>query len=203
LGAKRLGSVDEQTPSAERLNILYPLLLQAILEKHPWSFARKTSTMAPVTTPHTSQYTYAYRLPDDCVSVIGLTDPTGHWEIFEGGQLHTSVSEAEVVYTAYIDSPAKMPATFREALACFLASDLAYQMTQKQAVQDRWEKKAEALLEEAKLFDFRNERAPVSQTSSFEQARFNETNPGEGGGVYVSEVPVLGYSDEDLNGGEY
>lgn len=135
----------DETPQASLARLHYDDAVRTVLEAFPWLFATKYADLELIDgaedDPVNGDWTYSYRLPDDCVTARRLVDeaikraPTATPIEFrvgsddDGDLLYTDRSEADGVqleYTARPDcSATKGSQTFREALTWFVASKLA------------------------------------------------------------------------------
>tara|TARA_R110000787_G_scaffold147516_2_gene261290 strand:- start:4018 stop:4689 length:672 start_codon:yes stop_codon:yes gene_type:complete len=65
----------EGSAQAEHAARFYPISRDTLLESHSWNFATRRSTPAAVANP-IAQWKYAYALPNDCMDIIGVIDPS-------------------------------------------------------------------------------------------------------------------------------
>lgn len=125
----------EGSPQSEHCARFYPLARDVLLEAHPWGFATRRITPALLTTTNDA-WTYQYRLPADCVRVIGVLpdgyqrDDQAHlfFEIesdADGDVLLTNTSGATLRYVTRLTDPTRYSAAFTQALAWLLSSYIA------------------------------------------------------------------------------
>ena len=65
LGADSISSFEDGTAEARVAARLYPLVRDAMLCAHPWSFATKKAELARLAGPPATDFAYAYQLPND------------------------------------------------------------------------------------------------------------------------------------------
>jgi hypothetical protein len=149
VGAYRIQSITETTKEAKECNNFYEIALNAVLEDHDWSFARKRLVLALLTDTY-SGWSYAYQYPTDCVCPRYIVDVNGTYtgtsydvesdqyvavgrvsfEIASDSTLSnrlilTDKADAELVYTAKVTDTNMFTFKFIEAFAIKLASYLA------------------------------------------------------------------------------
>lgn len=70
--ANPISSFLESSDAAAVCNILYNSFIKDIFSRYPWSFSKKTSTLARYSGAPIKKYKYAYAMPNDCLRVWGL-----------------------------------------------------------------------------------------------------------------------------------
>lgn len=156
LGAKkRILDPDEDSANARECAVCYEPLRDALVESHPWRFARTRATLALYAgTPAVAgdspefDYQYAFTLPTDFVRWVLPRDEIHDWEI-RGDKLMTS--ESNVLYFNYIKrvtDPTQFPPSFAEALSADMAAAMCEAITQSNEKKaDAQQRKKEALSE--------------------------------------------------------
>lgn len=123
---------DETSAEANHCRRFYPIALDAILEKHAWSFATRRESLAEVDNP-VHHWAYAYALPNLCVTTRAIllpnsTDDTQEqdYAIESDGDgnniLYTNVQDAVIKYTASVEDTTKFTPNFVLALAAGLSA---------------------------------------------------------------------------------
>lgn len=139
---KEIGTLlTEQSAEAQAARLHYDLSLQATLRDRPWPFATRYATLTllagSVASPANADWTFAYRLPDNCafprrlVTTRGVAvDPTPPPFREGGGVLFTNEASAKLEYTARVHCPSRVSdATFLNAWAWRLAHEIAVPLT--------------------------------------------------------------------------
>lgn len=130
-------SLTDNTKAASLIAINYIPVLRAMLRAHPWNFATRRATLAPlVATPtwndNGEQY---FQLPSDCVRVLNmqyLDDPF----TVEGGMLYYNGTTANILYTAFVSDPSLFDDLFSEAYTTMLAATIAPGLTDSEGKVD-------------------------------------------------------------------
>lgn len=125
----------EGSIQAEHCQRYYPIARKALLELHPWSFAKKRVSLTALGETAPDSWAYVYGYPNGCVTPLKLLgtggtddDDTEDYvvEMIDGTKvIYTSVEDAILVYTALVTDMTKYSALAINALARLLASYLA------------------------------------------------------------------------------
>jgi len=126
-----LSSFSDQTPQAQAAAEQYPTALDACLEREDWSFARRLVRLPLATDPSDGQIAdpelpYFYSLPGDTVKLRWVQSGV-RWRIDETYICADLSGGLMIRYTRRIENEARLPATFRTAVAYELAVLLAPQ----------------------------------------------------------------------------
>lgn len=133
VGADRISSIDEDNKRAKILKSLWDEKRDATLRAHPWKFAKKRVTLSPVATAPDWGYAYAYDIPNDWIRFVVVDPDDVQYEIV-GQQLHSDEETLDMEYVYRHTDWSKWDSLFAEALACSLAIDIAYPLTQSAAL---------------------------------------------------------------------
>jgi len=146
VGADSIESLDEATPQARACKTHLPLARDSALRSHDWGFARKEKALA-LLNETSLRWAYVYQAPSDCLAARRLlnesTEDEGQKIPFEigisdsGGSqtILTNQEAAVLIYTAKISNPVLFDALFADALAWWLASELAIPLRSKPDLQ--------------------------------------------------------------------
>ncbi|CAB4126149.1 hypothetical protein UFOVP68_11 [uncultured Caudovirales phage] len=147
LGAPTIADPNEDSEQALKAGVVFDTLLRSELRMHPWSFAIKRATLAPLTTAPAYEWTYAYQLPSDFLRIVMVND---YWDFagvreandapavpysIEGQQLLTNFAaplKFRYVYDVSAD-PNVWDALFVETFACRLGEELCETLTKSAA----------------------------------------------------------------------
>ena len=72
-----ISDINEATPEAEQVKLLYDDTRDALLRQHPWVFATKYTSPAPLSGTVPGNWDYMYTYPTDCIKLLGLVNPLG------------------------------------------------------------------------------------------------------------------------------
>lgn len=156
---KQIGTLlTEASPEATAIRLHYDLALQGTLGDRPWRFATRYATLTLLTgsvaSPANGEWTYAHRLPDNCLVPRRLVtargraiDPEGPPFQLGQGVLFTNETSAKLEYTARIHCPARVTDTvFLNAWAWRLAHEIAPALTRMpEKVKQCWDQYQAAL----------------------------------------------------------
>jgi hypothetical protein len=123
----------ETAPGADTHLALYDSILEDVLSKNPWLFARFFGALARLTEAPPARWKYAYQLPSDLLgppmAVYDSKDtsrrpPLQLFELVEGRQLWADAAEVWIRGVRK-PSPLYWPGYFRELVRLALAAELA------------------------------------------------------------------------------
>ena len=144
--ASTIESFDEASTEAKQCKLWYDYSRLQALEAFDWSFARKRLVLAAHSDdPPEARWIYRYQYPADCVAARYIENPLGVDADKVPYQVETSddngsktiltnVSDAALVYTFDLQSPALFSAHFVETLSHLLASHIAFTLTGKRTI---------------------------------------------------------------------
>ena len=136
LGSRPINSFDEDNEGARLCANMYGSVRDEMLRQHPWNFAKKRVTIAPLTTPPAFGYAHAYQLPSDFIRMIeinglheasGVGFPPGY--TIENGKILTNASRINLRYIFRNDQPNQWDAAFVRLMVTAMRKALAYAIT--------------------------------------------------------------------------
>lgn len=133
LGASRITSLTQDSENARRCNVLYATLRDDLLRRHPWNFAVTRRQLAVLDETPAFGYTYVYQLPADCLRVLSEQNSDTDYKI-EGRKVFTDDTTIKIKYIARVTDTNIFSIDFSMALAAYLASTLAYSITNSNTV---------------------------------------------------------------------
>jgi len=132
-------SLDEASPEAEQVNLVFDDVRDMVLREHPWKFARKYATPTALAGDAPANWDYMYTYPSDALRVIRIVNPLGDDQPPIRFEVARNSSDAKVIlcnegeltleYTAQITDPQEFDAQFVTALAYRLAQYIAMPIT--------------------------------------------------------------------------
>ena len=150
IGAKSIISFEEATETARRCATVYDSTRKALLRMHPWSFAKKRTQLAPVSTHPTFGYGYAFPLPQDFLRIID----TGVLEYeVEGRHILANTDLIQLIYVSDNDNEQTWDSLFVECMVLYLVNKLANPITGSQAEADSAWQKMQNLLRQARAIN--------------------------------------------------
>lgn len=151
LGDERITSIGENNKRARLCNEQYPKMRDAVMRAHFWNFAKVRVSLAPLVTPPAFGFRSAFQLPADYSRVYKIQgDP--RYKI-EGQTIVSDEVALNLQYIAKITDASLFDDMFAETVAWRLAADVAYAITQSQAVQAAMFKGYDNFLREARGVD--------------------------------------------------
>lgn len=142
LGAKRISDFDEDSVNARACRSAYPMVLEAELRAHLWSFAVGRATLAEEATAPSWGRAHQYQLPSDFLRLANdyAEDNTidKDWVIEGRFILTDDIAPLYLRYVKLVTDTTQYDSLFCKALAAKLAEEMCEQLTQSNS------KKAEA-----------------------------------------------------------
>lgn len=128
-------ALSDDSDYANMASRAYPVVRDALLERHAWNFATSRVSMPKVDVA-LNGWASAYALPSDCISVLAVHHATerGHepctyeWVIESVGShnvLFTDCNDAVIKYIKRVPESGMFSPMFVDALAWLLAAELA------------------------------------------------------------------------------
>lgn len=150
LGANTITSLSDGSTEANVCNAVYADGRDAVLRSHPWSCAIQRATLAQLSSDPVWGFDKAYSLPNDpyCLSVLDLRE-TSQYRV-EGRTLVCNTDTATIKYVAQITDPGQFDPALVFALACRIAAEVSYALTQNRALSnDMWSLSEKAITDAA------------------------------------------------------
>lgn len=136
----------EKSVEAVQCRTYYDQDVEITLRAFPWPFATGYRALPLVTEEPTSDWTYAYRYPNDALALRRVVTTMGRDEPnpppFVVGQddqgllIYSNEADATIEYTVKVTNPARFDPFFVEALSWKLASDIAPALTRIKGAQE-------------------------------------------------------------------
>ncbi len=108
LGAAEIISLAQNSREAELCQKTYAEARNELLAAHPWSFATRYATLAPITqgenvkknmpefSCHNSEFKKAFLMPVDAIAILGFTDKSP-FLLGEGNIIYTNSTTAKAI----------------------------------------------------------------------------------------------------------
>lgn len=155
IGESQIMSLDDKIRPAVECKRLYAYLRDTLNGSYAWNFAKKRALL-PEMADAPIGFDRQFQLPSDCLRVHGIT--TSFYWSNEGGRILTNASAPlEIHYASRVTDTNKFDPLFTEALASYMASELAEVFTQSdQKRRSLWEE-YQAILQKAVSVDARQQ----------------------------------------------
>lgn len=155
LGAEPIVSEDDNSNRARLVKASYYLRLNHLLRSYQWRFNKAYAQLALVSPQPDDvfDYDYVFALPANCARVFETSlGASEDWEEIENQRFACNISEVTVKYGKLVTDVTKFDVSFVEVLACDVAADIAYSLTNSQSVAEGAEKKLKEALANARSF---------------------------------------------------
>lgn len=155
LGARPIGSFADETTEARVAASLYPLVRDALLCAHPWSFATTKVALTAEASEPVADFEHAFLLPDGFLKALSVGHGArGRGLVFQivNREIHTNTDEIVLSYVFRADE-ADFPPYFAAALVTRLAAEFCIPITENTARAERFSRLADEELRLAKLVD--------------------------------------------------
>jgi hypothetical protein len=134
LGDAPIISIDDDTKQAKALRRVYENTRRAFLCDHPWHFAKKRASLPASATAPAWGFARGYPVPVDFLRLLGVKNgPEFSLEADASGSqwiLSDAAAPLEILYLTDVTDAGRFPPHAVEALARWLAYDLAEDLTQ-------------------------------------------------------------------------
>lgn len=131
IGQDRINSLDNTVASKviQTSNFFLPRVKRSVLRGRDWNCARKREVLIAVDNPAVGEWSYAYRLPTDCLAMRRFSSNIrcvafAPYSV-EGRILLTNNTPVKIVYTAEVTNPNLWDTLLFDACATRLAAELA------------------------------------------------------------------------------
>lgn len=137
LGDKAIASFTESDVRASRCADLWPTVRDDILRAKLWNCAKKRVLLAPLTEEPAFDWTYQFQKPSDWIRTVRV-GYDGQDTLFrdEGGKYLADINPLPVTYIFRNTNCATYDSALVSVLELAMAAQLAYAVTQSQAVAD-------------------------------------------------------------------
>lgn len=106
------------------LNAIFDPTRQSLLRAHEWGFAKAQATLTSDVTVPLFGYKNRFLLPSDCLRILSLYHPQGHW-LRKGKYIHSNDTTINLEYIQDITDTGSFDALFEQALVYKLAAKCA------------------------------------------------------------------------------
>jgi hypothetical protein len=150
LGAEPIADLSDNTKEARLCSSQFSKIRDSVLRSAPWNFAIKRVALAPTVDTPAFGDEAIFQLPADCVRFWKINDRDVAYTLEAGNKLLCNLDEVQGFYVSNTVPVANWDANFKEALACMLAADLCYSLTQSAALKQSLEASGEFWINQAR-----------------------------------------------------
>jgi len=172
LGEPAILSLSEERKAAQLCRQRYAGARDAVLRDHPWNCAGARASLAALSEAPAWGYARQYAWPTNCVRINAVEGQEGGDWVSEGRRVLTDLGPPiHIQYNRRVEDPNDFDALFAEALASFLAWQLAESLTQSNSRRDAALKDYSEAKRRAALADAQEGVAAVLPEDSWLEAR--------------------------------
>lgn len=173
IGVHPITSFADGTAPSEIAGLLYDTLRDAVLSAYAWSFATGQVSLTKLGTAPTSDYAFAYQLPNDFLRAISAgSGSRSRGVVYKivGDQLHSNV---DGIVLSYIYRPAEesFPPYFDMVLIARIAAELCLPLTENVSRAEALSKLAEIEFSRARQIDAQQDSPNRLESFSLIDAR--------------------------------
>lgn len=132
-------SLNEATPEAEQVNLIFSDIRDQVLRSHPWKFAVKHTSPTVLAGTVPANWDYMFTYPADALKILHVVNPLGrtaspiHFDVFRNAANVKVVvcdeEEPEFKYISQVTDTAQFDPSFVTAFSLRLAYHLAIPLT--------------------------------------------------------------------------
>lgn len=163
-------SIDEATRAAVLAKQKYPSVRDAVLRAYPWNCAVKRQALAPEAETPVYGWTYKFRLPSDCLRVLGFELSDDEFAV-EGRFVVADTNVLKMKFIQQVTDVTQFDALLCEAISSRLAHSLAYAITQSASMREACWENYKAKLREARSIDAQESMPQSTEASEWVEAR--------------------------------
>lgn len=155
IGAQPIDSFESGTVEATCARRFYPIVRDALLSAHPWSFTLAQADLAPGAPPPVADHAFAFALPPDHLRTISLgARGAGRGLAYrvQGARILCDAGAVTLTYQRRVDE-ADLPPFFLPVLVSRLAAEFCVPLTENTGRAAELLRLAEAELRAARLVD--------------------------------------------------
>lgn len=150
IGANLIDSLTDGSKEANACTQRYIPSKRSVLRMHPWHCAIRRVVLSPLTSTPAFGYAYQFRVPADFVRVVIVNPETESDYKVEGQMILGDFTTLDLKYVSDVDE-SLIDDLIAEAIACYLAWDISFFITQSNTTKDVMNKDLKMIISKAKL----------------------------------------------------
>lgn len=171
IGASPIMSLDDDSKAARHCKLRLQDVKETVLRMHPWNSASRRVVLSPLASGPAYDYSYQFQLPTDYIRMVSNSDEDYR---IETDLLLSNDTSIEMKFVCNVDEP-KLDPLLAECIACYLAQELSYPITQSSTVKNQAEEAFKLALSRARTADAQDEPAGAFEADLFLEARLQGT----------------------------
>lgn len=175
IGAEPIAGFEDGTTEAECARRLYPVVRDALLTVHPWSFTLAQASLTPEAAMPVADFAHGFLLPADHLRTISVGgDGRGRGLVYrvQGERILSHAERITLTYQRRADE-AQFPAFFVQLLLTRLAAEFCGPLTESTSRAAELFRLAEAELRLARLIDSQQSTPQRFEDFSLIEARLS------------------------------
>lgn len=169
IGAANILSLDDDSREARLCKLRYNPVRKIVLRMHPWGCAIDRASLAPLAETPVSDFTHAFQLPSSCLRVLDVGSDVFYR--IEGRRILANATELQLQFIRDEEDVMKLDELLAEAIACYLAWDVAYALTQSNKARETAWSQFETIRRQAMSVNAQEERDHTLTAELFVEAR--------------------------------
>lgn len=174
LGQEPIRSItDLDDDNAILINARFDYCLNSVLRMHDWSSCKQRVILTPTTNTPVFEYQYEFQLPSDLVKILRVSSEGNnvHYEI-QQKTINSDLATIQLEYLAYPTDISRMDYLLAEAVASYIAYELAYKVNTDTAFKNSLYIDFERTLSKAKKAERESGRRRKVRAGEWLSARF-------------------------------
>jgi hypothetical protein len=172
LGHGAITSLGDGTKAANLATRDWPLVRDLVLRDHPWNFAVKRSTTAPLVEAPAWGFSYQHEFPSDLLRLLEIRDLRADEYQIEGNKILTDESVLYLRYIRQVTDPNEYDALFIDTVSLRLAYEMCESLTQSNTKRELLWRDYENSMTRAKLVDAQENPPTVFAEDSWLESRY-------------------------------
>jgi hypothetical protein len=173
IGAAPIAGFGDGTAEAEVASALYPVVRDALLSAHPWSFATAQATLARLDDVPAADFAHVHQLPADFLRAVSSGRAgSGRGLVYRiaGDRLESDADAVVLTYLRRVEETA-FPPFFDLALIARLSAEFCIPLTESTSRAETLFRLAEAEFRRARLIDAQQDGQPGFEDFALIEAR--------------------------------
>lgn len=163
--------MDDATRESDACKNSYDRSRRAVLRSHPWNCAVTRVILAPLSTVPAFGFSHQFQLPSDCLRLIDLDEGEDQDFKIEGKTILSDETSLDVRYIRDVTISSDMDVLLAEAIACYIAWDISYAVTQSNDVRDEMWTAFQKLVRTSKTVDAQEDAISLLEANQWVDSR--------------------------------
>lgn len=173
-GAEPLHTLtDNDTGTVETVELVRPMVVDAVLRAHPWNCAYELASLAAMNETPPWGWEAQYQQPTEpyCLRVLRLEDKKAKWKVSGRKILTNQPAPLNMAFIGRVTDPSQLDALVVQGIGTRVGANVVYKLSQVRGLADKlWERYLQ-VLREARSIDGQEQSAPTGNADEFLNAR--------------------------------